>query len=73
MKHTLTLITTLLIAAQGGLHAEDAPKPAEQPQRGLHLEVDGTLTLAGKPFYGMGLCYYDGLILKFCCAGTGAP
>ncbi|MCX8496318.1 MAG: hypothetical protein ORN51_09065, partial [Akkermansiaceae bacterium] len=62
-KTTLTLLTALLLAPLSALHAEDAPKPVSaQPQRGLHVEADGTLTLAGKPFYGMGLCYYDGFL-----------
>lgn len=63
MKTTLTLLTALLLAPLSALHAEDAPKPVSaQSPSGLHVEADGTLTLAGKPFYGMGLCYYDGFL-----------
>ncbi len=29
---------------------------------GLHVQADGTLTLAGEPFYGIGLCFYDGFL-----------
>ena len=51
-KHAITLLSAL--------HAADAPKPASaepaaQTPRGLPVEADGTLTLAGKPFYGIGL------------------
>ena len=62
MKTTLTLFITLIMAAPIALNAADAPKPAAQLQQGLHVDADGTLTLAGKPFYGMGLCYYDGFL-----------
>ena len=62
MKTTLTLFITLIMAAPIALNADDAPKPAAQLQQGLHVDADGTLTLAGKPFYGMGLCYYDGFL-----------
>jgi len=37
-------------------------KPIAKTPLGLHVETDGTLTLAGKPFYGMGLCMYDGFL-----------
>jgi hypothetical protein len=63
-----TLITLLLTAATAlGADTADATKPASSKPhppapRGLHVETDGTLTLAGKPFYGMGLCYYDGFL-----------
>jgi hypothetical protein len=49
MKTLLTLLLTVSTAFA-------------EPQRGLHVEADGTLTLAGKPFHGMGLCYYDGFL-----------
>ena len=63
MKTTLTLLITLLLTLPVMLHAADAPKPVSaQTPRGLHVETDGTLTLAGKPFYGMGFCYYDGFL-----------
>ena len=62
MKTTLTLFITLIMAAPIALNADDAPKPAAQLQQGLHVDADGTLTLARKPFYGMGLCYYDGFL-----------
>lgn len=67
MKATLRLFITLVLALPVALHAEDAPKPtfpepAVQTSQGLHVETDGTLTLAGKPFYGMGLCFYDGFL-----------
>lgn len=32
----------------------------EQMEYGLHVDVNGVITLGGKPFYGMGLNYYDG-------------
>ena len=32
----------------------------KQKRLGLHVEKDGSVTLAGKTFYGMGLNYYDG-------------
>ena len=67
MKHNLTLLITLLLALPVALHAADAAKPAFAERTahspwGLHVEADGTLTLAGKPFYGIGLCFYDGFI-----------
>jgi len=63
MKPTLPLLITLLLALPATLHAEDAPKPVSAlSPLGLHVEAGGTLTLAGKPFYGMGLCYYDGFL-----------
>ena len=31
MKHTLTLLTALLLAPLAALHAADAPKPASKP------------------------------------------
>ncbi len=67
MKTTLRLFISLLLTLSGALHADDAPKPTvkESPAQaihGLHVEADGTLTLAAKPFYGIGLCYYDGFL-----------
>ena len=63
MKPTLTRFITFLMALNVALHAEDTPKAAfAQNSPGLHVDADGTLTLAGKPFYGMGLCFYDGFL-----------
>ncbi len=66
-KITLQRFVVLSLVLPLALHAEDPPKPAfvepaAQTSRGLHVEADGTLTLVGKPFYGMGLCYYDGFL-----------
>jgi hypothetical protein len=62
MKTALTLLITLMLGVPVALNAADAPSPATQHQQGLHVDADGSLTLAGKPFYGMGLCYYDGFL-----------
>jgi hypothetical protein len=67
MKPTLTLLAALLLALTSALHAAHAAKPATakptaQIPWGLHVETDGTLTLAGKPFYGIGFCFYDGFL-----------
>jgi len=65
----MKIFLSLLLAVSTAFAAEqvDPPKAASADRssevtRGLHVEADGTLTLAGKPFYGMGLCYYDGFL-----------
>jgi hypothetical protein len=63
MRHRLTLVLALLLAHTATVCVADTAKPEPSAAApGLHVDADGTLTLAGKPFYGMGLCYYDGFL-----------